>query len=250
MEQFKIRASALSQIMGRVGLTDTQESDLMALITRDSDPLQKPLTAKMRETMKELIQKRDNPDLPQTARTYLMQWYSGESVELRSKYIDKGIMCEYECIQFMAHVLDFGIANKNKDRFETDHIMGEPDVIFNTCIVDVKCSWDRATLQSQIGAINSDYWWQLLAYCILTNRNNAILFYGLMDTDESINYGTEVIYSDLPDSERWIAYELNFTDQQLKSYESAIIERVEMCRTWLNEYDQKVKAKLGRINKA
>ena len=80
MEQFRIRASALSQIMGRVGLTDTQESDLMALITRDSDPLQKPLTAKMREIMKELIHKRDNPDLPQTARTYLMQWYSGESV--------------------------------------------------------------------------------------------------------------------------------------------------------------------------
>jgi hypothetical protein len=250
MEQFKIRASALSQIMGRVGLTDTQESELMGLITRDSTNDPKPLTPKMRETMKELIHKRDNPDLPQTARTYLMQWYSGEPVELRSKYIDKGIMCERENIQFMAHVLELGIADKNTERFETNHITGEPDVITKDCIFDVKSSWDRATLQSQIGAIDSDYWWQLLAYCILTKRNKAILFYGLMDTDESINYGNEVIYSDLPDSERWIAYELNFTDEQLQSYESAIINRVEMCRTWLNEYDKKVKSKLGRINNA
>lgn len=248
MEQFKIRASALSQIMGKVGLTDTQESDLMTLITRDADTSQKPLTAKMRETMNELIKKRDNPDLPQTAKTYLMQWYSGESTELRSKYIDKGIMCEHECIQFMSYVLELGIVEKNKERFSTDHMMGEPDCIPSDTVYDVKCSWDRATLQSQIGTINNDYWWQLLAYCILTKRNKAILFYGLMDTDESINYGTEVIYSDLPDSERWIAYQLNFTPEQLASYEQAIIDRVEMCRTWLNKYDQKVKSKIGRIN--
>lgn len=248
MEQFKIRASALSQIMGAIGLTDKQDSELMRYIERDSDPSQKPLTPLMREEMKALIQKRDNPVLPQSAISYLEEWYSGEEKKLHSKEIDKGIMCEHECIQFMSYVLDLGLIEKNRDHFTLSHMTGTPDVITSDAVYDVKCSWDKRTLQQKCNGMDHAYWWQGVQYLILTKRNKFVLFYGLMDTDESINYGTEVIYSDMPDSERWIAYSIEFTDEQLSHLEQQIIQRVEMCRDYLTKYDQQVRSKLGRIN--
>lgn len=249
MKQFKIRAHAVSKIMGRIGLTDSQESYLMELHTRKYDPNAKPLTKKMEQDLSELIHKRDNAKLPDTAVSYLQEWYSGEEKQLRSKEIEKGLMCENECIQFMAHVLELGIAEKNRERFEDEYKSGEPDVLITDAVIDVKSPFDRRTLQAKCTGMENDYWWQGLTYCLLTKRNRFIIFYGLMDTDESVNYGEEVIYSDLPDNERWIAYEVTFTDAQLAEYDKQINDRVMLCRDWLNKYDAEVKSKMGRINK-
>ena len=249
MNQFKIRAHAVSKIMGRIGLTDSQESRLMELYTRKHDPLAKALTEKMEQELAELIEKRDNPKLPDTAVSYLQEWYSGEEKQLRSKEIEKGLMCENECIQFMAHVLELGIAEKNRERFEDEYKSGEPDVLIADAVIDVKSPFDKRTLQAKCVGMENDYWWQGLTYCLLTKRNRFIIFYGLMDTDESVNYGEEVIYSDMDDSERWIAYEVTFTDAQLAEYDKQINDRVMLCRDWLNKYDAEVKSKMGRINK-
>jgi hypothetical protein len=175
-----------------------------------------------------------------------MEWYANEDKQVHSKYLEKGVMMEMEAIQFAANVLELGVVEKNKINFTNDYMTGTPDVIDGNTVIDVKVPWDRCTFQSNVNGIDKDYEYQLRAYMILTGCTNSILFYALMDTDEVINYGTEVTYSDLPDNERWIAYRVEHDE----SIESAIIERVEMCRTWLNEYDQKVKEKLGRINKA
>lgn len=248
MEQFKIRASSLSKIMGQIGLTDVQDSRLMELFTRKNDTSQKPLTANMESELSQLIQKRDNPILPQTAISYLEEWYSGEEKQLHSKEIDKGILCENECIQFMSYVLELGIVEKNRDHFVVEYITGTPDVITSDTVYDVKCSWDKRTLQEKCHGMDHAYWWQAVQYLILTKRNKFVLFYGLMDTDESLNYGTEVIYSDIPDEERWIAYGLEFTEEQLSHLEQQIIQRVKMCRDYLTKYDNNVRKKLGRIN--
>lgn len=207
MRNFKIRASALSKIMSN---------------------------------------SKKEGELSQTAKTYLMEWYANEDKQIHSKYLEKGVMMELEAIQFAANVLELGVVEKNKINFTNDYMTGTPDVKEGELIVDCKCPWDRATFQSNVFGIDKDYEWQLRGYMILTGATRAILFYALMDTDEAINYGEEVTYSDLPDEDRWIAYEVIHDEET----EAKIIERVEMCRTWLNEYDQKVKSKLGRINKA
>lgn len=184
-------------------------------------------------------------ELSQTAKSFLMEWYANEDKQVHSKYLEKGVMMELEAIDFAANVLELGLAEKNKINFANDYMTGTPDVINGDTVIDVKVPWDCATFQSNVFGMNKDYEWQLRSYMILTGTTRAILFYALMDTDEAINYGEEVTYQDLPDKDRWIAYEIAHDEET----EAKIIERVEMCRTWLAEYDQKVKSKLGRINK-
>ena len=205
MRNFKIRASALSKIMSN---------------------------------------SKKEGELSQTAKSYLHEWYSNESHDIHSKYLQKGVMMELEAIQFASNVLELGVVEKNKNHFENEYMTGTPDVIDGNTVIDVKVPWDRCTFQSNVNGIDKDYEYQLRAYMILTGCTNSILFYALMDTDEVINYGTEVTYSDLPDNERWIAYRVEHDE----SIESAIIERVEMCREYLTKYDNLVRSKIGRVN--
>lgn len=234
--------------MGTVGLTETQKKRFDELHLRNSDPLAKPLTDIMKKEFELLKDGLVNPKLPETCTSYLKEWYANEYQSLHNKYVDKGNMCEHECIEFMANVLEFGIAEKNTTQKETDFITGSCDVDLPVAVVDVKCPWNKETLQSNVTGMDDGYKWQGKGYMILFKKNKFILFYGLMDTDESINFGDEVIYSDLPNEERWIAYEINYTNEELKQFEHEINQRVLMCRDWLDKYDQLVKSKMGKIN--
>jgi hypothetical protein len=78
----------------------------------------------------------------------------------------------------------------------------------------------------------------------LWNKQNAILFYGLIDTPEECNFGNEVIYSDMPIDERWLAYNIESDPELIQS----VIDKVIKCREYLDEYDLKIKSKLGKIN--
>ena len=187
-------------------------------------------------------------ELSQVCKTYLMDWYANENTSVHSKYFDKGIMCEHEAIQFMADVLDFGIAEKNIEQKENDFMTGCCDVNLSDCVVDTKCSWDKSTLQSNVTGIDKDYEWQGIGYLILYKKLKFILFYGLMDTDGSINFDEEVIYSEMPNEERWIAYQIQFTQEQLNSIEQKIYERVLECRDWLREYDKLIRSRMGKLN--
>jgi len=183
-------------------------------------------------------------ELSQTCKTYLHEWYANDNEQIHSKYMDKGNQVEDELINFMADVLGFGMADKNKVRVSDEFMEGECDVDLPNCVVDVKASWNRKTLQQQvIDGINSDYEWQLQGYCHLYNKPKAILFYGLMNTPET-DYNAEVVYEDMPTNERWIAYQFDYDIDKI----TAIKERVELCRAYLIEYDKLVKSKLGRIN--
>jgi hypothetical protein len=48
----------------------------------------------------------------------------------------------------------------------------------------------------------------------------------------------------LPDNERWVAYQV----QRDVTIEQQIIQRVIQCREWLEEYDKKMLATLGKIH--
>jgi hypothetical protein len=64
-----------------------------------------------------------------------------------------------------------------------------------------------------------------------------------MNTPEEANYDGEVIYDDMPPNERWIAYKI----KRDVTIEQEIIARVIQCRAWLEEYDVRVKSRLGKV---
>lgn len=249
---FKIRASQIGRIMGDMGLTAKQKEYLLTLESREKnsaiDTTVKPLTQKMQEDLADLRKKNLSQILPDTCTSYLKEWYANENQSLHSKYIDKGIMCEHEAIEYMAEMLEFGIAEKNVEQAENEFMTGCCDVNLPAAIVDVKCPWDKQTLQSNIYCMDSNYKWQGIGYMILYGKNKFILFYGLMDTDESVNYGEEVIYSTLPDNQRWIAYQIEYDAAALADLFEQIKARVILCRAWLDDYDTLVRGKMGQIN--
>jgi hypothetical protein len=75
----------------------------------------------------------------------------------------------------------------------------------------------------------------------LCNKEFATLFYYLGDTPAAANYGVKVSYSDLQDFERWVSYEF----KRDLSIEEDIIEKVELCRIWLKNYDQQIQSRIG-----
>ena len=70
---FKIRCSQIGKIMsGSFGLSETQNRDLEQLITKSHG--EKGLTSIQQKKHDDLLYKRENPELSQTAKTYLDGW--------------------------------------------------------------------------------------------------------------------------------------------------------------------------------
>ena len=183
-------------------------------------------------------------DLSAGCKTYLENWYANDKEEIHSKYFDKGNMVENECIDMMATVLNKGMAFKNDEHAEDEYFTGTCDVQLDDCIVDVKSVWNRKGLHAACNGLDKDYEWQLMGYAHLYNKPKAILFYGLLDTPEECNFGNEVIYSDMPIEERWVAYNVELNPEAIQS----VIDKVVKCREYLAEYDLKIKSKLGQLN--
>jgi hypothetical protein len=184
MKQFKIRSSAVSQIMANIGLTDTQQKTLSELLSKDKR------TEKQDETLKQLQHKKNNPVLPEGAKTYCEQWYKEQLYnrrkEIYSKYMDKGLTVEEMAIEYISSVKDWGLVLKNQQFFELEFITGTPDVILSDFVADVKCSWNCFSFPLTEDSPDNKYWWQLQAYMILTGKDKAKLIYALMDMPEHL----------------------------------------------------------------
>lgn len=214
--KFKIRASALGQIM-----------------TND----------------------RSGKAMGKTAQAYCEQWLKEKlydrKKQITTKYMDKGLIMEDEAIDFYAKMTDSGFLLKNEQFFKNEYMTGTPDLILPDKVVDIKSSWDCFTFplfDSQIE--NKDYYWQLQAYMILTGKTSAELAYILMDTPEhlikkeayyhAINIGYDLdqvikdfkarmTYFDVPNNLRIKCFTLPKDD-----VEGQIIARVQECRNYIN----------------
>ena len=183
-------------------------------------------------------------NLPLTCQTYLKEWYANDREEIRSKYIDKGNMVENELIEMAADKLGFGMAEKNIVSMDDEFFVGTCDVCLHDSIIDVKASWDIKSFHDSISApINKDYEFQGRGYMRLYNKPNFFLFYGLVTTPEEANYGLEVNYDDIPEDLRWGAFQI----KRDIAIEQEIIDRVILCRKWLEEYHEWISSRIGRI---
>lgn len=190
-----------------------------------------------------LMSKSKKPgELSQTCITYLKEWYAGDKEELQSKYLTKGILLEDEAIQFASKVLFGDIrAFKNENIYSNEWMLGTPDVVLENSIIDTKCSWNHKTLLDAALELNTDYEWQLRGYMMLCEKDFATLFYYLGDTPAEANFGKRVSFKHLEEFERWVSYEF----KRDLSIEQEIIERIELCRTWLQDYDQQIQSRIG-----
>lgn len=189
---------------------------------------------------------KDDLKLGASMITYLKKWYaeqkSGVREEIRSKYFDKGNMCEADAIDITAERLGLGILEKNLVHFNDEHFQGTPDVYTDELVIDTKCSWDYTTfLDAVTSPINKDYEAQLQVYMHLLGLKKAKLVYVLLDTPAEANYGNDILYSHMPINERFYSFELEYDPAMIEK----MIEKVNNCKIFLKDYDAKIKLLLG-----
>lgn len=258
MKEFKIRCSAIGKIMaGQIGLTDAQEIEYNMLSTKE-----KP-TDIQRAKLVNLMMKKANPELPQTAKSYCEDWLKeqlyGKRKEFQSKYTQKGLIMEDEGIDLLGRALNREGITKNEQHYSNEFMEGTPDVNLFDTIIDNKCSWDCFTFPLFGNEVpNTDYWWQGQGYMHLTGAERYILGYTLVDTPIHIitkqaycyasdngldvddvlpEFIEKMTYTNIPDNLRVKLFEFAYDPEAIKRIE----ERVKLCRIYIESIKSQIK---------
>lgn len=125
--------------------------------------------------------------LSETAKTLVQDMFKEQELgiykEFSSRYTDKGNQNEDLAIELASEVLDWNWILKNKEKFKNDYIVGTPDLVNDTLLADIKCSWSGATFPMFDTELkNKAYYWQLQGYMWLTGHKQAELVYCLTNT--------------------------------------------------------------------
>lgn len=212
-------------------------------------------------------------ELSETCQTHLIDVYVsnkyGRNDDIQNKYIEKGLAVEEDSITLYSRVKK-SFFKKNEDHLSNEWIKGTPDLFTGLeireaeTIIDIKSSWDIYTfMRTMSKSVNKLYWWQLQGYMMLTGARSAKLAYCLVDTPPSLiedekrrlMYRMGVIdptgndlfekackeleramtFGDIPMEERVIEFEISRDEEAI----GKIKDRVNKCRQWLNEFEQK-----------
>ncbi len=137
--------------------------------------------------------------LSQGAKTFLKK-QAKESLfgfyeVLDGKYLEKGRIVEDESIALLNRVM-FTEHVKNTERKENEWITGECDIFTGRKIIDIKSSWSLPTFPATAeDGQDKQYEWQLRAYMMLWNVDEADIAYCLVNTpDELIKYEQEDLH--------------------------------------------------------
>jgi len=257
VKPFRIRASACGSIMaGNVGLSEPQQKKMAGFFKKIEEG--KELTKLQTEENIKLLEIERNPQLPAGAKTFCQTWLREQPEvynrrkEFRSKYTDKGNLCEGNSIDFLNQQLleDWKKCEESK---ENEFSTGTCDIAADNLIVDIKNSWDSETFPLfDFGIKNKDYFYQLQVYMELYDKPRAMLAYTLMDApfhliereakSKAFHANVEVddIYSEVHkhmtfgDVDPKYRYKLFHIDR-----DPAVIEqvkfRVAMCQSYINE---------------
>ncbi len=198
--------------------------------------------------------------LSQTAKSYLLELAIEEKYgiqkEFWSRYTDKGNQVEDEAIKLVGEVLDVGFIYKNEENLTNEYVTGTPDV--NTdVLIDVKSSWDAFTFFDKVieeELNNKDYYYQLQGYMWLTDKQEALLCYCLVDTPLQIvedeirrEHWKQNLISESDDLRAFVEAKHSYTHiDPLKRVKTHVIKRdegvieaiktrIEECREYYNQ---------------
>jgi len=119
----------------------------------------------------------------------------GYDEKFSSKYTEKGLLAENRSIELLNSVL-FTDYQKNAERKTNDWLTGEADLVTPTSIIDIKTSWSLATFPCLAAeGENKTYEWQLRAYMMLWDLDQAQIAYCLVSTpDHLIGYEDKALH--------------------------------------------------------
>lgn len=157
----KIRASALGDLM--------------------TDPKEKT----------EILSKGAKTVLDQMAKEFVY----GFNEVVSGKYMEKGVIVEDQAIELYNSVF-FTNYKKNTERKTNDWLTGECDIFTGDKIIDIKSSWSLPTFPATAEeGQNKGYEWQLRAYMMLWNVDEAEIAYCMVNTpDELIKFEQEELH--------------------------------------------------------
>ena len=266
--EFKIRCSAIGQIM-----TNPAGKSIAEKIAELEQDLQERKAKyaemkpglKSREKAAEMIDrkageledlyfKKDEPNLSATCKTFLKTWLDEKiyqrRIEFTSKQTDKGIVVEEDAIVYAAaHIDEMGFVSKNLHRFSNDFMHGEPDVINEDYVFDIKSSWTHGTFPLYDSEIpETGYTWQVLGYMELTKKQKGSVIFCLMSMPEDMirkearwklpegyteqeyeEFSAQFRYDELPPYLRIKQYDVEYNEEKIE----AIKTRVNECRKYI-----------------
>ena len=223
MKEFKIRASAIGQIMAEPKLKADKEAGLLG----------------------------------ETAKTYCETWVKEQLYnrrkEFTSKQTEKGNIMEDNSIDFIANQLGLGMLLKNEQYYSNEFMTGTPDVVLPKLIIDVKNSWDCFTFPLfETDIPNKVYYWQAQGYLNLTGRDDYKLIYVLSDTPDHLitreayfyaknngydevttemfnEFSDKMTYSDIPDHLKIKVFNISRNDSDIERIKQQVIK----CRNYI-----------------
>lgn len=269
-DNLQVRCSCIGKIMTPSKGSVITEKQLEELDRLSGLPKR---TEKQEATYQELYKKKNAvPELSDTAKSYLRELYvfhkyGKETIggSERSKYTIKGNSVEGNSIKLLSR-LDGRNYSKNESFFENEFIKGTPDILWPTTspttIIDIKSSWDGASLLSHIGEpLDKGYYYQVQGYMALTGATEAEVCYCLVSMpDEIINSEKKRIFylmnptteenpeykktierlednmtfDEIPEKERVVRFKVQRDDAVIQS----IYEKVRQSREWLAEFEK------------
>jgi hypothetical protein len=251
--KFKIRCSAISKIMTddvkTKPLTENQKNRLAELLKKEK------LTDNMHKEMNKLIEKeKAKPELSAGAKSYCQQWLKeqiyGRRAEVKSKYLEKGNICEDYAIEMLNYILKKQYA-KNEEYFENEYMTGTPDIICDI-IRDIKNSWSVDSYPLFDLKVKNDYYWQMQGYMNLTDLKKASVDFCLVNAPDHLiqsevkrasytspktdyelsQYYTHLLtFDDINPRQRVRSFPVDYNQNDIDK----IQQRVEMCRVYIQD---------------
>ena len=166
--------------------------------------------------------------LSKTTQTYLQDWAKeqiyGIRKQIKSKYIDKGLSNEDYAIDQAIKMLDLPFVLKNVESFEDEYFTGTPDIVTDTEVLDIKCSWDAFTFPLFAEEIpTDDYFYQLQVYMHLTGRKTARLVYVLTDTPAEMQWGEIVTYEHVSEKFKIKKFTVKYQPEVIEQLQQRVI---------------------------
>jgi hypothetical protein len=184
----KYRASGIGNLMvGEIGLSAVQEKRIKELNGEKSTGINTngnkvKWTDRKKQELESLVYKKDNPELSETTKTFILETciYNllGVKKKIKSKFLSKGTVQEDLAIEILSGI-DGTHYSKNEIRKTNDITTGECDIDTGKKVIDIKNSWDFFTFFN--AEPTSLYEWQGRSYMELWDRDEFELVYVLND---------------------------------------------------------------------
>ena len=236
----RLRPSEFGKVVSgldKPNLTEKQSETLAELMAKDKR------TDAQERNLAELIAKRDAmPELSTGAKTYIREMVKSDFLKytdtLENKYLEKGILCENEAIEFLNNYHFKNYTKFPEGAYSNEWLVSRGCDIKDELITrDTKCSWSKKTHPTNWkDAYDSLYEWQGRCYMNLFGSKVHYVDHVLVNTPEHLipKYEDTSLHNmdGLTMEQRYTSIKFDFS----KDLDEIIPLAVQLCREYANEY--------------